>query len=131
MVQVVGVALEGFAARGVTSLPPRAIILNDQQNAVRLRLSRFLYAPPAYKSKLLTQMCHTKNASLSAMHFADYLVIRLGFEPKTHSLEGCCSIQLSYRTDPYFLASDPQTGRLLPCVGCWFSVRGCKGNAFF
>ena len=24
------------------------------------------------------------------------LVISLGFEPKTHSLEGCCSIQLSY-----------------------------------
>ena len=29
-------------------------------------------------------------------------VIRLGFEPKTHSLEGCCSIQLSYRTAPIF-----------------------------
>ena len=28
-------------------------------------------------------------------------VIRAGFEPTTHSLEGCCSIQLSYRTDPY------------------------------
>ena len=28
-------------------------------------------------------------------------VIRLGFEPKTHSLEGCCSIQLSYRTGLY------------------------------
>ena len=27
-----------------------------------------------------------------------YFVIRLGFEPKTHSLEGCCSIQLSYQT---------------------------------
>ena len=27
-----------------------------------------------------------------------FSVIRLGFEPKTHSLEGCCSIQLSYRT---------------------------------
>jgi len=52
--------------------------LNDQQNAVRLRLSRFLYAPPAYKSKLLTQMCHTKNASPKAMHFADNQVIRLG-----------------------------------------------------
>ena len=26
-------------------------------------------------------------------------VIPLGFEPKTHSLEGCCSIQLSYGTD--------------------------------
>ena len=25
-------------------------------------------------------------------------VISLGFEPKTHSLEGCCSIQLSYET---------------------------------
>ena len=26
------------------------------------------------------------------------VVIPLGFEPKTHSLEGCCSIQLSYGT---------------------------------
>jgi hypothetical protein len=25
-------------------------------------------------------------------------VIRAGFEPTTSSLEGCCSIQLSYRT---------------------------------
>ena len=30
-----------------------------------------------------------------------FYVIRLGFEPKTHSLEGCCSIQLSYRTVLY------------------------------
>ena len=29
-----------------------------------------------------------------------YIVIPLGFEPKTHSLEGCCSIQLSYGTEP-------------------------------
>ena len=28
-----------------------------------------------------------------------FRVIELGFEPKTHSLEGCCSIQLSYSTD--------------------------------
>ena len=27
-----------------------------------------------------------------------FVVIRSGFEPETHSLEGCCSIQLSYRT---------------------------------
>ena len=26
-------------------------------------------------------------------------MIPLGFEPKTHSLEGCCSIQLSYGTN--------------------------------
>ena len=25
-------------------------------------------------------------------------VIRIGFEPMAYSLEGCCSIQLSYRT---------------------------------
>ena len=37
---------------------------------------------------------------MSRMAFS---VIRLGFEPKTHSLEGCCSIQLSYRTDPCVL----------------------------
>ena len=28
----------------------------------------------------------------------DFFVIRLRFERRTHSLEGCCSIQLSYRT---------------------------------
>ena len=27
-------------------------------------------------------------------------VIPSGFEPETHSLEGCCSIQLSYGTGP-------------------------------
>ena len=31
-------------------------------------------------------------------------VIRKGFEPLTHSLEGCCSIQLSYRTQKSFLS---------------------------
>lgn len=36
---------------------------------------------------------------------SDPLVIRLGFEPKTHSLEGCCSIQLSYQTCLYFTGS--------------------------
>ena len=44
----------------------------------------FYYAP---KRESLTQR---------ARLFED--VIRLGFEPKTHSLEGCCSIQLSYQT---------------------------------
>lgn len=28
------------------------------------------------------------------------MVIEEGFEPSTHSLEGCCSIQLSYGTIP-------------------------------
>ena len=33
---------------------------------------------------------------------ADRFVIRSGFEPETHSLEGCCSIQLSYQTNEIF-----------------------------
>ena len=32
------------------------------------------------------------------MYVMHCLVIRSGFEPETHSLEGCCSIQLSYQT---------------------------------
>ena len=39
-----------------------------------------------------------KNKKGSKRAFREKMVIRLGFEPKTHSLEGCCSIQLSYRT---------------------------------
>ncbi len=45
-----------------------------------------------------------RSLSLGKASFSSFkllsLVIRLGFEPKTHSLEGCCSIQLSYRTIP-------------------------------
>ena len=32
------------------------------------------------------------------MPLLTFQVIWLGFEPRTHSLEGCCSIQLSYQT---------------------------------
>ena len=48
-------------------------------------------------------------------------VIRTGFEPVTHSLEGCCSIQLSYRTSPFNVCS----GLIR------FSKRGCKCSDFF
>ena len=37
------------------------------------------------------------NPSLSFL-LHTFFVNRLGFEPRTHSLEGCCSIQLSYRS---------------------------------
>ena len=50
-----------------------------------------------------------------------FRVIRLGFEPKTHSLEGCCSIQLSYRTDPYLLLIGSGTG----------IKSGCKDSDYF
>ena len=43
------------------------------------------------------------NSALNFSHIEVFVykvvVIPLGFEPKTHSLEGCCSIQLSYGTN--------------------------------
>ena len=56
-------------------------------------------------------------------------MIRLGFEPKTHSLEGCCSIQLSYRTNPWLLVG--QVVLLVPKVAAKidiifvFAISGC------
>ena len=44
-------------------------------------------------------------------------VIRMGFEPMTHSLEGCCSIQLSYQTSRFGL------------IFGWISAKiGCKDS---
>ena len=53
------------------------------------------------------------------------VVIRLGFEPKTHSLEGCCSIQVSYRTDPYFASVVTKVGAKI----CFF-FDICKKSYF-
>ena len=42
------------------------------------------------------------------------LVIPAGFEPTTHSLEGCCSIQLSYGTRPVFGRKPHKIGHITP-----------------
>ena len=42
-----------------------------------------------------------KGVTLSSF-LGDPFVIPRGFEPRTHSLEGCCSIQLSYETSNAF-----------------------------
>ena len=64
---------------------------------------RFLHVADPYESKLSTAHRHTKKSHNICCAICFAFVIRLGFEPKTHSLEGCCSIQLSYRTDPILL----------------------------
>ena len=57
--------------------------------------SRPFPSPPLRASVLA--LCFM-NGNARHLPGAPMYVIRLGFEPKTHSLEGCCSIQLSYRT---------------------------------
>ena len=42
---------------------------------------------------------NTRRMKTSFLPRAFSFVIPLGFEPKAHSLEGCCSIQLSYGTN--------------------------------
>ena len=57
-----------------------------------------------------------------------FVVIRLGFEPKTHSLEGCCSIQLSYQT--IALTAFKSTNGHIKFTAQPFDLR-CKDTAFF
>ena len=62
---------------------PSAIIKNNRENKFlsKLKLFSLLFFAPL----VLLAVCSA-------------LVIPAGFEPTTHSLEGCCSIQLSYGT---------------------------------
>ena len=61
----------------------------------------FSYGPLPYEISLSTVEYHTKKA-LNVVECFCFGVIQTGFEPVTHSLEGCCSIQLSYWTSPSF-----------------------------
>ena len=72
----------------------------------------FFYTHAAtLESKLSSCRQGIKKAQPKRLRFCLF-VIRLGFEPKTHSLEGCCSIQLSYRTSPSFvLKADAKIGK--------------------
>ena len=103
----------GFAACGATSLTSAG----HHRTAQKLSPARagllFLCVIVPFKSKLLPVRYHTKKTQPFGLRFCLF-VIRLGFEPKTHSLEGCCSIQLSYRTSPSFvLKADAKIGNIL------------------
>ncbi len=69
-----------------------SINFSSSELAVNSEISYFLY--------FSRHMCVIKQKHLPTFIDKCFVsnVIRLGFEPRTHSLEGCCSIQLSYPT---------------------------------
>ena len=73
--------------------------LTTERRAAACGPGLLLSLPPPYGRKRPTD--EDKKTAPDIHRARLSVVIRLGFEPKTHSLEGCCSIQLSYRTDPY------------------------------
>lgn len=80
--------------------------INREQNCSRRRL--FTNCTPPYLTMFtilpdrgITKIAETVLVSAICGILPICSVIRLGFEPKTHSLEGCCSIQLSYQTCRY------------------------------
>ena len=75
---------------------------NWSKSAFCLRRIRFFWYSSAYESELSTLRISKKSHNQRLRDLLRF-VIRLGFEPKTHSLEGCCSIQLSYRTRPFWI----------------------------
>ncbi len=58
-------------------------------------ITRFAGAPA---SSGLLRLSQKKNVPIRNCGSGREKVIPSGFEPETHSLEGCCSIQLSYGT---------------------------------
>jgi hypothetical protein len=75
--------------RGITSLalrfpgPPRAIILKSAKCGQTASDPLFCISSLLLEASFQRSSLYKKNASLLAMHFADFQVIRLGFEPKT------------------------------------------------
>ena len=106
MLTILGDLLTLFAnslVDGICSL--RSHIPGPATGALTFTFARALWALAAFFiARVYVSGAHDTLAMKNARHLrcrANVNVIRLGFEPKTHSLEGCCSIQLSYRTGPF------------------------------
>ena len=81
---------------------------------------------------MANEKCQTSVIELINKSLAFFSVIRLGLKPRTHSLEGCCSIQLSYRTKHFGKLNI----HLTPVRFFYFAFSTivdceCKGNNFF
>ena len=78
----------------------------------------------AHAPKILCQRSYDTKKGDS---FRISLVIGLGFEPRTHSLEGCCSIQLSYPTGHFSETLSSKKRRKGKRLYCKHQI----GNRFF
>ena len=79
---------------------PRVILHQSKSTSCSRRTSFFARSSPLRERALDGRVPCKKKHSTKVECFC-FGVIRTGFEPVTHSLEGCCSIQLSYRTIPF------------------------------
>ena len=82
---------------GLASLIPEEWRYN-RKSRDSLRSSWVFFVFLLLKTSFLSQ--EYKKSPTTSGGAAFTVVIRAGFEPTTRSLEGCCSIQLSYRTMP-------------------------------
>ena len=120
-----GVSYKAKKLKGFTLLNPHvgitSLLLGDPWwgAPTKKKLNGFaIFIYRGSRSKCICVRAAPVNKKSCAMHsFSFFFVIRLGFEPKTHSLEGCCSIQLSYRT-PYVKVS-----RLRNVIPVWGGQR--------
>ena len=95
----VGMVLVRRTAHSLPLRHGRSYMNNAECARLRLSFPVPYLTVPEHAPALSVPVRKTPDHWSGAFCFA--YVIRLGFEPKTHSLEGCCSIQLSYRTGLY------------------------------
>ena len=82
-------------------LCPTTGYLTPKQKHVLHSQDFFFRAPASLTRASSRRSTGTRKKHSTIVEYFCFGVIRTGFEPVTHSLEGCCSIQLSYRTSPF------------------------------
>ena len=106
----------GFRRCAPASLTLRGLMYEHRMDAMWLKATMSFVTEGARSSELDAPLLRQtpRSATVASILF----VIPLGFEPKTHSLEGCCSIQLSYGTGrDSFVGLRPARNDRLPCKG--------------
>ena len=86
-----------FFARFLLTMPSSMFCVPSA--TMHLQLERSDKSP--FDKGVFRRNVNTRITKKESIFSTPFFVIPLGLEPKTYSLEGCCSIQLSYGTKPY------------------------------